>query len=201
MDEILANIERYRDQFYRFVVRNVWDSSVAEDVFASAVLAACENHDKFTPGTNFRAWMFKILVNKCFVANREIGRAFEPLDDGLEERIAAERNMDCFDVIKDPKAFLEQCGDEVYNAFRRISTAQRSCILLKDVEKFSYKEIADILGIPVATVMTHLSRGRTILRSLLLDYARGKGIVRATPHILRLREDSGERNTGSATVI
>ncbi len=198
MDEILASIERHKDQFYRFVLRNVWDSSVAEDVFSSAVLAAYENRHKFTPGTNFRAWMFKILVNKCFVANRETGRAFESLDDEVAEQVAVEQSMACVDVVKDPKAFLEQCGDEVYNAFRRLSTAQRSCILLKDVERFSYREIAEILGIPVATVMTHLSRGRSVLRSLLMDYAHRTGIVQASPRVLKLREGSGGQEEGRA---
>jgi RNA polymerase sigma-70 factor (ECF subfamily) len=203
MEEILANIEKYRDQFYRFVLRSVWDSSVAEDVFASAVLAAYENRHKYTPETNFRAWMFRILVNKCFVANRETKRAFEPLNDGIWEHVAADQDVSAYiDVVKDPKTFLEQCGDEVYNAFRHLSTAQRSCILLKDAERFSYKEIADILGIPVATVMTHLARGRAILRVHLTDYARRTGIVRSTPRILQLREDIGEGQgpRGSAAV-
>lgn len=200
MDETLANIEKHRDQFYRFVVRNVWDTSVAEDVFASGVLAAYENRHKYTPGTNFRAWMFRILVNKCFVANRETARAFEPLDEGIAEHAAAEESAAYANVIEDPKAFLEQCGDEVYNAFRHLSTAQRSCILLKDVERFSYKEIAEILGIPVATVMTHLARGRTILRGHLMDYARRTGIVRSTPRVLHLTEDAGERTQGRAAL-
>jgi RNA polymerase sigma-70 factor, ECF subfamily len=200
MNETLANIEKHRDQFYRFVVRNVWDTSVAEDVFASAVLTAYENQHRFTPGTNFRAWMFKILVNKCFVANRETARAFEFLDDNICEHTAAEQTSAYADLVKDPKAFLEQCGDEVYNAFRHLSTAQRSCILLKDVERFSYKEIAEILGIPVATVMTHLARGRAILRGHLMEYARRTGIVRSTPKLLHLTEDAGEQPQGRAAL-
>ncbi len=190
MDPILSNIEKYRDQFYRFVVRTVWDSSVADDVFSSAVLTAYENREKFVPGTNFRAWMFQILVNKCFVANREIKRAFEPLDETALESSAAQAPRGSVDTISDPKAFLEQCGDEVYHAFRRLSTAQRSCILLKDVERFSYQEIADVLGIPAATVMTHLARGRALLRSQLYEYACQRGIVRPAPRLLSLNDES-----------
>ncbi len=198
MDEILGNIEQYRNQFYRFVYRNVWDSAMAEDVFASAVLAAYENRDKFVPGTNFRAWMFKILVNKCFVANREVTRACEALDDDFPAQTAAGTGIDFSEMLRNPDVFLEQCGDEVYQAFRALSTAQRSCILLKDVEQFSYQEIADILGIPAATVMTHLSRGRTSLRARLLEYAKRNGIVRTVPRVVgRLQtRELRERESG-----
>ena len=53
--DFMAQVERYRDEFYRYVLRTVWDSNVAEDVFQSAILAALENYHRFTPGTNFRA--------------------------------------------------------------------------------------------------------------------------------------------------
>ena len=76
-DEFVEKIEKHRDEFFRFILRNVWDSGVAEDVFSTAVLAAYENRQKYTPGTNFRAWMFRIITNKCFVANRETSRTFE----------------------------------------------------------------------------------------------------------------------------
>lgn len=197
MDDILSNIQKYRDQFYRFVIRNVWDSAVADDVFASAVLAAYENWNKFTPGTNFRAWMFRILVNKCFVANRETKRMFEPLDDETADTATAENAHGYADTVKDPKDFLEQCGDEVFHAFRRLSTAQRSCILLKDVERFSYQEIADMLGIPAATVMTHLARGRASLRKQLYDYARQRGIVRSAPRLIPRPQSAEPRTQGS----
>jgi len=200
-DEILKQIEQYRDQFYRFVHRNVWNPGMAEDVFSSAVLAAYENRDKFVPGTNFRAWMFKILVNKCFVANREVKRAFETLDDDYAAQTPVWTGVHYAEMLKNPDAFLEQCGDEVYQAFRALSTAQRSCILLKDVEQFSYHEIAEILDMPVATVMTHLSRGRTVLRLRLLDYARRNGIVRSFPRLIARFEtqETRERESGVAT--
>ena len=201
MDEILGHIEQYRKQFYRFVYRNVWNSAMAEDVFASAVLAAYENRDKFVPGTNFRAWMFQILVNKCFVANREVTRACEVLDDDFPAQATAGTGIDYGEMLRNPDVFLEQCGDEVYQAFRALSTAQRSCILLKDVEQFSYQEIADILGIPAATVMTHLSRGRTSLRARLLDYAKKNGIVRTIPRVIARFQtrELRERESGVTT--
>jgi RNA polymerase sigma-70 factor (ECF subfamily) len=197
MDHILADIEKYRDQFYRFVLRTVWDSSIAEDVFASAVLTAFENRERFTPGTNFRAWMFKILVNKCFVANRETKRWRDTLSEDAADSVAVEDLPALADVVKDPQSFLEQCGEEVYQALRRLSTAQRTCILLKDVERFSYQDIADMLGMPVGTVMTNLARGRAALRRELVEYARKNGIVRPAP-ILISRTENGARQTQGA---
>jgi DNA-directed RNA polymerase specialized sigma24 family protein len=88
------------------------------------------------------------------------------------------------DVLADPEGVLEQCGDEVVRALRKLKTAERSCILLRGVEEFSYKEIAEILEIPVGTVMTHLARGRAKLRKELTAYARETGIVRSYPRLL-----------------
>lgn len=198
MDEFLEKIEAHRDEFYRFIFRNVWDSSVAEDVFSTAVLAAYENRQKYTPGTNFRAWMFRILLNKCFVANRETGRSYARVDDSAADFIGLEDTPEYRDLLQNPEAFFEQCGEEVYRAFRRLSTAQRGCILLRDVERFSYKEIAEIMAIPVGTVMTHLARGRKKLREELLDYAREMGIVRTFPRLRKRENESGEDNKRSS---
>jgi len=193
MEDFLSQIAEHREQFYRFVYRNVWDSAAADDVFAAAVLAAFENRRNYTPGTNFRAWMFRILVNKCFQANRECKRTPEPLSDETDERFAADPPTGHGDILKDPETFLQQCGDEVYSAFRRLSTLQRTCILLKDVERFSYQEISEVLEIPSASVMTHLARGRALLRELLRDYAGRAGILRKTPRIIPLKSRQEEK--------
>ncbi|MCM8530629.1 MAG: RNA polymerase sigma factor, partial [Lentisphaeraceae bacterium] len=76
---------------------------------------------------------------------------------------------------RDPDEFLEMCGDEVLVAMKKLSTMERSCLLLKTMQHFSYKEIAEILEIPFGTVMTHLSRGRAKLRKELTDYAHESG--------------------------
>ncbi len=144
-----------------------------------AVLAVYENRRKYTPGTNFRAWMFRILLNKCFVANRETKRLPEPLDRAENKSVAAAEPTENWDVLNDPMKILDACGDEVYQAFGKLSMAQRTCIMLKGVERFTYQEIADTLEIPVGTVMTHLSRGRAKLRKLLADYAMKMKIIPA----------------------
>jgi RNA polymerase sigma-70 factor (ECF subfamily) len=176
-EEFLALIEKHRGELYRYVRRTLWDASKADDVFSSGVLAAYENRAQYRPGTNWRAWMFRIMTNKCYVANRETMRAFEPLEDASEAHLAVEDDRDYARVLDDPDRVLQQCGDEVNAAFQTLSEAQRNCLLLKAVEEFSYKEIAEILEIPAGTVMTHLSRGRAKLRKRLTEYAREKGVL------------------------
>ncbi len=176
--EFVKLIEAHRDEFYRYVKRMLWEPGAADDVFSSAVLSAYENLPRFEPGTNFRAWVFRILTNKCFVANRETARAPQPLDDSFDETWAAvQEGPDYTEMLDEPMRVLDACGGEVYNAFRLLSAAERSCLLLKAIESFSYKEIAEILDMPEGTVMTHLARGRAKLRKELLDYARERGIL------------------------
>ena len=177
-DEFMELVERYRDEFFRYILRQAWDPGMAEDIFASALLAAFENRHKFQSGTNFRAWMYRIVTNKCYVANRHTGRAFASLDEVGADRVAAEVPRGYTDVLAEPEKVIEACGDELYRAFKLLSEKERACILLRGVESFSYKEIAEIIEIPVGTVMTHLARGRAKLRKELTDYAREQGVVK-----------------------
>ncbi len=129
MEEFLVQIEKYKDEFYRYIYRMAWDSGVADDIFSSAILAAYQNRHKFTPGSNFRAWMYRIITNKCFVANRETGRAPDNLDDHEFHISALPSQPGYDDLIERGDEILEACGDEVAMAFRCLSTAERSCLL------------------------------------------------------------------------
>ena len=175
--EFVELLDKHRDEFFRYVYRNVWNASVAEDVFSSAVMAAWKQIEKFQAGSNFRAWMFRILTNKCYVANRETQRSSIDVASIDEARFAQDSAVDFHQAYADPESFLGDCGDEVQKAMRQLSTAQRSCLLLLTVQKASYKEIAEILEIPVGTVMTHLARGRARMRSLLAAHAVREGII------------------------
>ena len=176
--EFLERVEKHRQEFYRYVLRNVWNASVAEDVFSSAIITAYRLLPKFRDGSNFRAWVFKILTNKCFVANRETKRLSVDIDTIDEQFFSTDERIK-HAAYGDPDWFLEQCGDEIHHALRQLSTAQRSCLLLLTFEKYSYKEIAQILEIPIGTVMTHLSRGRKKLKQVLFEYAKKQGIIPA----------------------
>lgn len=191
MDEFVHLLEKHRHEFYGYIYRTIWDSQGADDVFSEAVLTAYENRQKYISGTNFRAWMYRIITNKCFVANRETTRHAERLDQHEESLIALRGEPGYEDLLNHPEAFLGRCGDEIHIACKKLSTAERSCLLLRAVEQFSYKEIAGILEIPVGTVMTHLARARARLRIELLDYGRKEGWLRK-PVSLRVRR-KGEK--------
>ena len=177
-EEILAALEERRNEFYAYVLRSLWDPKQADDVFSSAVLAAYENRQKFRPGTNARAWIYRILTNKCFVANRHTKREGASLDEANANMTPVDDTPAHHAALTDPAAFLDQVGDEVYAAMRKLSEAERSCLLLRSMEEFSYQEIAEIMEMPKGTVMTHLARGRAKLRKELTEYARQRGVIR-----------------------
>jgi RNA polymerase sigma-70 factor (ECF subfamily) len=194
--DFVASLEKHRHEFFRYALRNVWNPSVAEDVVAGAVATAYEKLDNFDDGSNFRAWMYRILTNKCYVANRETKRHAIDLDT-IDESAFATEEQSLRTAWEDPEWFFEQCGDELTDALQQLSTAERSCLLLLAVGKYSYKEIAGILEIPVGTVMTHLSRGRTKLRRLLLEYARNEGFLSET-RASELREKRAAKRKAEA---
>ncbi len=173
--EFMKRIEKYRHEFYAFVQRNVWNQSDVEDVFSSAVLAAYESRRNFRPQSNFRAWMYRILMNKCFIANREKREASADID-ALDAQWLADESKMPKPIIEDPERLVHECPDEVLRALSRLRTIERSCLLLLSLGGYSYSEIAEIVGIPVTSVTTHLARGRAKLRRWLTDYAKEYGL-------------------------
>lgn len=182
-------MEKHRNELYRYVLRVAWDPGKADDIFSAGILSAYENLSKFTPGTNFRAWMYRIVTNKCYVANRETSRAFRSLDEMGPDIAGVAQDADYRDALEEPEHFIEQCGEEVKSAFDKLSQAERSCLMLRAVEQFSYKEIADTLDMPVGTVMTHLSRGRAKMRTDLLDYGKREGLISGTSRGAKAAEE------------
>lgn len=174
--EFVAGIEKHKDEFYRFARRTAWSSAAVDDIFSAAILAGYENRHKYTPGTNFRAWMFQILLNKCYSANRETARNVQARGKFSDTIATKSATSQINDVLTDPEALFDLCDDEVRRAFRKLSTAEKACMLLRGIEDYSYKEIAQTLEIPAGTVMTHLNRGRVKLRNELRTYAESSGL-------------------------
>ncbi len=165
-EEFLDLVEKYRHEFYRYVHRAAWNASDVEDVFSEAVLAAWRQREKFQVGTNFRAWMYKILTNKTYVANRHTQRNSIDLEEINPERMAVGTEDDVR-VAEDREWFMEQVNDDLYDAVDVLREPERQCLMLRAIENCTYKEIAEILSIPVGTVMTHLARGRAKARQVL----------------------------------
>ena len=148
------------DSLYNFARWMAQDVSEAEDLVQETYLKALRSFSSFQPGTNFRAWMFRILKNTFLSSQSKLERrmtvAINFQADELESRKA-----------DNPDAVFEMRSDfeSVWRALDDLPSHAREVLLLCDVEDMSYKEIAGVLAIPVGTVMSRLSRARNALRS------------------------------------
>ena len=139
----------------------------AEDLVQETYLKALKGFTSFEPGTNFRAWMYRILRNTFLTSRSGLNvRMTVPLD---REEDAIGRPADT------PEAVLLSRADQqmVRSALERLPVQFREAIVLCDVEEMSYQEIAEIVGIPIGTVMSRLSRARKLMRELLVEKMRG----------------------------
>ena len=155
------------NDIFRTATRILGERVRAEDVAQEVYLQAWKSFDRFESGTNCRAWLFKILFH-CVNHHRRKWFRF-PLLKETEEFVEA-------NLTYAPPIPEHLTDEEILAALDRIPADFRSVILLVDVEEFAYKEAADILSIPIGTVMSRLSRGRKLLKEQLADIARSYGI-------------------------
>ncbi len=158
------------DDIYRMAARLLGDGTRADDVVQDVYLQAWKSFDRFEPGTNCRAWLFKILFHTLNHYRRKwlSIRMVKESEEILETAAAAAPGVPEHITDGDMLAALAQVRQEY-----------RAVVLMVDVEEFSYKETAGILNLPVGTVMSRLSRGRAQLREKLLEVAQSYGIGRA----------------------
>ncbi len=153
------------NELFRTAARLVGNRTEAEDLLQETYLQAWKSFYRFELGTNCRAWLFRILLNK---ANHHRRRLFWRKCHDSEAEL--ESSLEYQPPIN------EQLGDEeVLRALERLPRHYREAVLLADVEDFSYKEIAAIKRVPIGTVMSRLSRGRKLLRAELADVAESYG--------------------------
>ena len=145
------------------------------DVLQSAVMNAYRDFDLYAEGTNFRAWLFRYLNHEVLNRNRATGRQFAvelPDDLAAVADIGANETPGVEQLLESPEIILDLCDDAVAQAVQRLPDQQRSIFLLRAVGEFQYREIAEILDIPIGTVMGLLARARERLRSSLWEYAK-----------------------------
>jgi RNA polymerase sigma-70 factor, ECF subfamily len=155
------------NDIFRTATRILGERERAEDVAQEVFLQAWKSFDRFEQGTNCRAWLYKILFH-CVNHHRRKWFRFPVLKE-TEEFLEA--NLPAAEPI--PEHLTDQ---EILNALDGIPQDFRSVVLLVDVEEFAYKDAADILSVPIGTVMSRLSRGRKLLREQLTEMARSYGI-------------------------
>lgn len=144
------------------------DRSEAEDLVQETYAKALKGFGSFQPGTNFRAWMYRILRN-TFLTSRTGLKATVSLDDEDDPQSVSPSTTET------PESLLLARSDQdaIQSALQQLPVAFREIILLCDVEEMTYREIAEALTIPIGTVMSRLARARKAMRQLLGEKVQG----------------------------
>ncbi len=178
-NEFLALLEPIRDALYRYARKTAWQADQAPDILQEAVMTAWREFGRFERGTNFKAWMFRILINSIYRLNKRTARQrAASLDEAsMDVSIAMEREDKWSMLLDSPQQLAESLDERLVQALDRLATDERQCLLLRLLEGFSYKEIAAMLEIPIGTVMSHVHRARGKLRERLSDLAIEEGLL------------------------
>lgn len=178
----------YRDQLYKTALRLARKPEDAEDLVQETYFKAYRHYSSFQPGTNLKAWLFKILKNTFINEYRrrkqlpgqvdfaEFEETFESALIQVEGALARTPEDEILDASWDA---------EVRQALVALPHNYKVVVLLVDIEGYSYKEVADILAIPVGTVMSRLYRGRRLLERSLLSYGIRYNYLRHRPQRVR----------------
>jgi RNA polymerase sigma-70 factor (ECF subfamily) len=169
----------YLDQLYGAALRMTRNPTDAEDLVQETFAKAYASFHQFTPGTNLKAWLYRILTNTFINSYRKKQR--QPQSSGSEvedwQLARAEAHTSTGLRSAETEALDRMPHSAVTDAMNALAPDFRLAVYLADVEGFSYKEIAEIMGTPIGTVMSRLNRGRNQLRLSLADFAREHGLV------------------------
>src|SRR6266487_6303402 len=183
-EDFEAGVLAQLDSLYRTALRMTNNTQEAEDLVQETMLKAFRFAHTYQPGTNLRAWLFRILNTSAI--NRYRKQASHPTTTSLPEG----EDFYLYNRIKDltgqelnigaeEEVLSHYLDEDVYNALNELPPNFRMAVILADIEGLSYKEIAEALNIPIGTVMSRISRARRQLQRSLWQYAKDKGYVKA----------------------
>ncbi|MEI6497131.1 MAG: sigma-70 family RNA polymerase sigma factor [Actinomycetota bacterium] len=179
-----AEAMQYAPQLYSAALRMTRNKADAEDLVQETYLRGFRSFATFEEGTNLRAWLFRILTNTYINSYRAKQR--RPIESDLAdvEDLYIYRRVGLFDqnaMSAEDQVFDLFTDDEVKAALEELPEAFRMPVLLADVEGFAYKEIAEMLDVPIGTVMSRLHRGRKAMHKRLYEFAQARGLVQPLP--------------------
>ena len=183
-EDFEAGVLAQLDSLYRTALRMTNNRQEAEDLVQETMLKAFRFSHSYQPGTNLRAWLFRILNTSAI--NRYRKQAAHPtpspLPDGEEFYLYNQiRDLSGQELSSgaEEEVLSKYLDEDVFNALNDLPPNFRMAVVLADIEGLSYKEIAEALQIPIGTVMSRISRARRQLQQSLWQYAQDKGYVRA----------------------
>ena len=184
-EDFEAGVLAQLDSLYRTALRLTRNQQEAEDLVQETMLKAFRFANSYTPGTNLRAWLFRILNTSAINRYRKQAThpTTAPLPEGEEfylyNRIRDMSGQELSTGAED-EVLSKYLDEDVYNALNALPYNFRMPVILADIEGMSYKEIAEALQIPIGTVMSRISRARHHLQQSLWQYAKDKGYFSST---------------------
>jgi len=178
----------YRDQLYKTALRMTRSVEEAEDLLQETYLKAFNHYDRFEEGTNLKAWLFRIMKNTFINSYRKrklqpLHLEFDELQEGFESTLLDQGHV--ADTSPETDLLNELLDGEVRNALLGLPHDYKMAVLLVDIHGLSYQETAEVLAVPVGTVMSRLYRGRKKLERSLLSFGRRYNYLDSVPKRMR----------------
>ncbi len=173
---------QYTRQLYSAAMRMTRNPADAEDLVQETFLKAYRAYHTFQEGTNLKAWLYRILTNTYLNKYRKDSRRPSEVDLGTVEDMYLYRRLGSEESVEAARTTEDRVLDglvesDIKEAVEELPESFRMPVLLADLEGFSYKEIAEILDIPIGTVMSRLHRGRKAMQKRLWEYAKQRGLL------------------------
>lgn len=180
-ENFMRHLDPLQGALEAYCRRSLHDPNSARDVLQSAVANAFRDFHLYVEGTNFRAWIFRYTHLEVLNCNRKQARMRHeelPADLSVEDAWQLALDEPLLKVLlDDPDPVLDQCDAVLAQAVRELAPLDRAVLLLQAIGEFKYREIAEILQVPIGTVMSTLARSRVRLRQRLVQYGQAHGLL------------------------